>query len=170
MFQYYILARMLNHAIFEPLSPDFYGSTEPYKVIIRQEGQNRMVVLFLETGEAFETTKVNENFLWYFNPKTTLYLYEPWLDTVNSPFLRNGMPTVATVSPNINRYKEFRKSPGFKFLYFPLWKEVELQTVANYLCQSNMSTEFILEFFNHEKVKERFYEFGGINLNLHLIF
>ena len=143
---------MINPQIFGPLSPDFYGSTEPYKVIIRQEGREKMVAYFLETGEALKTTKVNEDFLLYFNPKTTLYLYEPRLDVVNSPFICDGMPTVSTVSPNNNRYKELRKVSGFDFLYFPLWKENELQAVAEYIRQSKSSSEDILKFFSHDKV------------------
>ena len=163
MFQYYIFVRMINPQLFGPLSPDFYGSTEPYKVIIRQVGRESMVAYFLETGEALKTTKVIDDFLLHFNPKTTLYLYEPWLDVVNSPFLCKGMPSISTVSPNNNRYKELSKVSGFRFLHFPLWKEYELQAVAGYIRQLKSSSEDILKFFSHDKVKERFDEFGGNN-------
>ena len=101
MFQFYILARLVNPGLLGGLNEDIYGSKEPYKVVIRQMGRSFMQVIFLDTCEVFKI-KVNSLIFDNFDSKTMLYLFEPGL-TVDEPLENNGCATILTVSPNERR-------------------------------------------------------------------
>ena len=102
MFQFYILARLVNPELLGELNEDIYGSKEPYKVVIRQIGNFSMQVMFLDTCEVF-ASDFKPLIFWYFDSKTTLYLFEPGTSVIE-PLEGTGCATIATVSPNESRF------------------------------------------------------------------
>ena len=133
MFQYYTLARLVNPNLLGTLQDDFFGSKEPYKVVIRQIGDVCMQVMFLDTCEVF-STQVNYHLFSYFDPKTTLYLFEPGT-TVREPATVD-CKTIATVSPNEKRFI-------FKICFLILLSLY----IFFHLCVTVILTAFIFTFF-----------------------
>ncbi len=141
MFQYYILANMMNPGLFGQLSPNVDGKTEPYKVILMHFGGSQTYTLmFPETGEAYTltgmTTATVTMMYKCFDLKTMLYLYEPTIDKVQEPVLPASLRSpsyIATVSPDNKRYKETAKRLDCRVLYFPLWNLEDILAIARYL-------------------------------------
>ena len=161
MYQYYIIASLVNPALFGRRI-----NTYPYKVIVRQVGNSHMIVMILETCEAFITFKVESELLHYLDKATTLYLFEPDLTKSQEPFNVMNMKLVGTVSPNDGRYKELMKIPGALMFYFPLWKKDELLTLADYIVSTCKLTKPLQTFYSREQTKLRYDEFSGVLRNV----
>lgn len=153
MFQLYYLVILLNPTLV-PLPPDFNGSTEPPKLVIRQVGMTKVEIYDIQartfTLRGKLAPEAIEDILLTADPLTTLYFFEPEKST-EEPFFVN-IPTMITVSPNSTRYHEFIKQKSAARLYMPVWLEDELLAVRKH----------ILPKPTEEEVKERFKEFGGI--------
>ena len=131
----------------------------PYKVIIRQEGQD-LAFYFPQTCQVFETISISQGtkFLSMINPDVALYLVEP-LASLEEPRL-TGIKTVITSSPDRRRYKEFNKRGGTLF-YMPVWELDELISVGAHI-QAHTTDDWLKEELNPEKIEARYYQFGGI--------
>jgi hypothetical protein len=82
-FQFYYLARIMNPELFGGLTPDFNGCTDAPKLVIRQQSKT-MTVYDVERAVAYEC-ETNELLLECFDPKVTLYLFEP-AESRDKPF------------------------------------------------------------------------------------
>jgi hypothetical protein len=162
MFQYYYLSRLLNASKFEPLPPDCFGSKEPPKIVIRQIGDKKIIIYDLENRKAEQIKPVDDDVFECFNPKTTLYLMEPGQSNNIEPFyLDVEIPTLTTVSPNINQYKEFCKKGAVK-LFMPCCTEDELKEMGAFLLRKNCVPSDLESEYSPDKISQRFHQFGGI--------
>ena len=161
-FQYYYMARIFNPSLWGPLPPDYDGSCDAPKIIVRQEGANKMTVFDVENMVAELYRGIDITLVSCFDPKTTLYLMEP-VRALEEPLACN-LPTLATVSPNIRRYKEFCKNGAIMY-YMPLFTLKELLSIGEYMVANDgrlsKNTELLAEF-NQENIHKRYEEFGGI--------
>lgn len=153
VFHYYYLARLFNPRHFEALPPDCWGSTEIPHVVIRQISNKSMHVFFIREKLCFNAP-CDYQTLHHFNPRTTIYLYEPG-DSLQGPYyLQQTMPILATMSLNPVRYHEFCKNKGKK-RFMPLYTEEELVAIAGFTRSRGGDV-------TDEVVRQRFKEFGGI--------
>ena len=160
-FQYYYLARILNPSLFGPLPPDCYGSTTPPKIVIRQEGTKQMTIFDIANRKAERVDGCPGTLLDCFDPETSLYLMEPGI-TVAEPFIEGLLiPTLATVSPNPARYKEFCKNGGIA-MYMPVFTLPELLAIGKYLLENEHVPELLQPEYSSEQITKRFHQFGGI--------
>ena len=96
-----------------------------------------------------------------FDPETSLYLMEPGI-TVAEPFIEDLLiPTLATVSPNPARYKEFCKNGGI-VMYMPVVTLAELLAIGKYLLENEHVPELLQPEYSSEQITKRFHQFGGI--------
>ena len=158
LFQFYYLARIMNPKLFGPLPPDHNGCTAAPKVVIRQVGL-KMTVYDIENRAAYLLPQASGSLLDCFNPSVTLYFYEPDLET-KEPFL-SGLPTLATVSPNVKRYHQFRKKVVVS-LYMPTYTLDELQSAGKYLLLNGKVPKPMIPLYNEIEIADRYHEFGGI--------
>ena len=167
-FHYYYLARIINTSLFGSLPIDYYGSTNPPEIVVRQicgeairvyDISNETVYELLDTNEIFTSLKKDY--------QKSLYLMEPGTKVKIGPHL-NDVPTLITVSPD-TRYGAFQKNGGVYF-YMPCYTEQELLTIGNYL-RGNKDVnppipsrlpEGMDEEYTEESLKNRFKQFGGI--------
>ena len=160
-FQYYYLARILNPSLFGPLPPDCYGSTTPPKIVIRQEGTSAMTIFDIANRQAERVNGCPGTLLDCFDPETSLYLMEPG-KTMEEPFIESlRIPTLATVSPNPARYKEFCKNGGVA-MYMPVFTLLELLAIGKYLLENEHVPELLQPEYSSEQITKRFHQFGGI--------
>ena len=160
-FQYYYLARILNPSLFGPLPPDCYGSTTPPKIVIRQEGTDAMTIFDIANRQAESVIGCPKRLLGCFDPETSLYLMEPGI-SVAEPFIEGLLiPTLATVSPNPARYKEFCKNGGIA-MYMPVFTLAELLAIGKYLLENEHVPELLQPEYSSEQITKRFHQFGGI--------
>ena len=159
MFQFYYLARILNPAAFpnESLPPDFLGSIEPPKAVIRQIGQSKMTVFFPQEQVAHKVPCSADVFD-CFDPKTTICLYEPGRSSEEPFWDTTTLPILATVSPMLSRYKEFKKNGG-KTVYMPLFTRSELLDIG---CDMREMPGGLPTRVTDIGISDRFKEFGGI--------
>ena len=109
----------------EPLSPDSFGSTAAPEVVIRQVGESDMEVWDLKQGQVINYEGISRSLLSCFDPEKSLYLYEPGESRKEPYFSGLQIPTMCSVSPDRERYKEFEKNRAVK-LYMPPWTLPEL--------------------------------------------
>ena len=160
-FQYYYLARILNPSLFGPLPPDCYGSTTPPKIVIRQEGTAAMTIFDIANRQAEIVAGCPSTLLRCFDPETSLYLMEPEV-SMAEPFIGGlFIPTLATVSPNPARYKEFCKNGGIA-MYMPVFTLPELLAIGKYLLENEHVPELLQPEYSSEQITKRFHQFGGI--------
>ena len=162
IFQFYYLARLLNPAAFEdPLPPDSSGSSSIPEVVIRQIGVGEMQVFFLKAKIAHLIQPVNKRVLRCFDPKTTLYLFEPAESRVEPMWKGIDMDIFCTCSPDEIRYKEFLKNRGIK-LYMPLFTIDELKTIGRHMRkQPNFPME-LKKYYSDTGISMSYNEYGGI--------
>ena len=84
----------------------------------------------------------------------TLYFYEPGTET-KEPFL-SELPTLATVSPNVKRYHEFRKE--VESIYMPTYTLDELRSAGKYLLLHGKVPKPMIPLLSAKEIRE----FGGI--------
>jgi len=165
MFQYYLLARYMNPAHFQdtgsapPTRRILFGSAAPPKVVIRHL-PGEFHVLFLEKGVAHLVT--SQEVLRCFDPATTLYFYEPGQTRGVEPVgLIHALPTLATMSPDESRYKEFRKDATT--MYCPVYTGEELLAIGGDMRQAARGfPDELLDLYSDANISERFDDFNGI--------
>jgi hypothetical protein len=165
MFQYYLLARYMNPAHFQdigsapPTRRIRFGSAAPPKVVIRHL-PDKFHVLFLEKGVAHRVT--SPEVLECFDPATTLYFFEPDVTTNVGPIRGTlQLPTLATMSPNIERYKEFQKKAAT--MYCPVYTGKELLAIGRDMRQPARGfPDDLLDLYSDANISERFDDFNGI--------
>ena len=158
-FQLYYLARIMNPSVFGPLPSDSNGCTDAPRVVIRQEG-SEMTIYDIENRVAYECD-ANKLLLKCFDPKVTLYLYEPGNLKTEPYFDGLRLPILATVSPDSSRYKEFSKNKATK-LYMPTYTCDELLAAGDYLLKRGRVTDDMTELYSPDEIKKRYNDFGGI--------
>jgi hypothetical protein len=160
-FQFYYLARIMNPSLFGPLPPDCFGSTEPPRFVIRQEGTRRMTIYDVVNRRAERVEGNRGTLLDCFDPETSLYLMEPAESRIEPHFASLYLPTLATVSPDSSRYKEFCKNSG-KAVYMPTFTLKELQAIGKYQLDEGKVPQELKEEYSPEQITERFRRYGGI--------
>jgi hypothetical protein len=156
-FQFYYLARILNPDL-GTLPPDMDGSCDPPEVIIREVCGKDIQIYFVKEkiAHSFKYDRGQlASFCKMFDPKKSLYLFEP--KRVYHEPTETMMPTLATVSPDIRRYKEFQKR-GASRIFLPTWSEQELLDAGKHMREVSKRTEL----YSDEKIHQRFELFGGI--------
>ena len=162
-FQLYYLARILNPTLFGPLPPDCYGCTDAPKIVIRQEG-NSMTVYDIENRVAYKCGK-NKSLLGCFDPKVTLYLYEPGELETGPYYFGHQLPILATMPPVFSHYEYFLKN-GAALRYMPIFTGDELLAAGNYLLEKGCVPEDMTELYSPHEIKKRYDKFGGIFSNI----
>ena len=76
MFQFYYLARLLNPSVFEDRLPNNLRIENPPEVVLRQVGSSEMQIFFIK-DRVSRVTDVSMKIFKCFDPKTTLYFFEP---------------------------------------------------------------------------------------------
>jgi hypothetical protein len=161
VFQFYYLT-MIKKAYDDEnsqLPPDCYKNCKPPKIIIRQEGK-AFSIYVLQDKVTFELNNFDLRNLRCFDPKETLYLYEPH-NLFAEPLYDHSIPTLSTNSPDPRRYKEFVKNGAIK-LYMPCLKLEELKTIGKFLCERPDFPSSMKDLYSESKIIERFEEYGGI--------
>ena len=153
-FQFYMLHVFLSG---EPLSPDYFGSTAAPEVVIRQLEQSEMHVWAIEGGKVMKYEGISRSLLQCFDPKKSLYLYEPGKSFEEPYFEELSLPIMCSVSPDIRRYKEFEKNGALKF-FMPPWTLPELLAVGEFVRKRSPNQVPL----SPEDMSKRYYEFGGI--------
>jgi hypothetical protein len=156
-FQEYILLRIAQYGL-----TNFEDLINSPSCVIRQIGKDEFQVFLIQESKVFEVVANSATFLKAFDPTTCLYLYEPGTDKSNEPDFVD-MKSVATVSPNRDRIKEYTKKGALEF-YMPTWDLDELKQIGAYLRESPTALEFpdALDLYSEAKIEERFISFGGI--------
>jgi hypothetical protein len=165
MFQYYLLARYMNPAHFQdigsapPTRRIRFGSAAPPKVVIRHL-PDEFHVLFLEKGVAHLVA--SQEVLKCFDPATTLYFYEPGQTHGVEPVgLTHALPTLATMSPDESRYKEFSKRA--ETMYCPVYTGKELLAIGRDMRQPARGfPDDLLDLYSDANISERFNDYNGI--------
>ena len=151
---------MIFNDKFGALSPDYLNNSQKPKVVLQQVGENDMYVFFVEERIVHIISIFSKSIFDYFDPKSTIYFYEPGRSKSEPHFERLELPIFMIVSPEISRYKEFTKNGGKK-LYMPLLTREELVTIGNFLVKEN-KVSGLEDFYSKENIVERYEEFGGI--------
>ena len=116
-----------------------------------------MEVWDIKNGQGMTYDGSSLGLLKCFDPKKSLYLYEPG-KSIEEPYFEGlKIPTLCSVSPDSRRYKEFQKNGGVK-LYMPIWTLPELQAVRKFIADRNPEMMPLTE----EDISGRFHDFGGI--------
>mmetsp|Transcript_18932 Transcript_18932/g.17176 ORF Transcript_18932/g.17176 Transcript_18932/m.17176 type:complete len:546 (+) Transcript_18932:59-1696(+) len=164
MFQYYYLVRLLNPDLFDPLPVNIFGSNSIPNVIIIQIGDMCMTINLIKEKESFIIKGIDESVLKLFDERTAEYWYEP-AGSKNEPlFLGIKLPTLITVSPNIERYKEFSKNGGRRS-YMPVYELDELLAIGQYIRKNSVNdnlNDFQRKVLSDEDIIMRYEEFDGI--------
>jgi len=172
-FQFYLLARYMNPAHFQdigsapPTRRIRFGSAAPPKVVIRHL-PDEFHVLFLEKGVAHLVA--SQEVLKCFDPATTLYFYEPGQTHGVEPVgLTHALPTLATMSPDESRYKEFSKRA--ETMYCPVYTKEELLAIGRDMRQparglrsklGDLYGSTFADLYSDTNISQRFELYGGI--------
>ena len=150
-----MLQRLLSG---DSLSPDSFGSTTAPEVVIRQVGESVMQVWDIQRGQVlvYRRGHVSHNLLRCFDPKKSLYIYEP-ADYLEQPFFE-CLPSMCSVPNDVWRYQDLSRNGGARRLYMPTWTHSELQAVRNFVANRSPGQMPL----SQEDISERFYKFGGI--------
>ena len=174
VFQYYLLTRYANPSLFKdndvppPETIKFgprKGGDAP-KVVIRHLPTVRMEVWFLEEQvvHIIEPDKISMSVLQCFDPETAAYFFEPGKTTGIEPFGDENtlhISTLETVSPDVSRYKEFRKIAAKA--YMPVFKKCELLAIAGDMrSRPNFPKKELDKLYNDQDISDRFDIFNGI--------
>ena len=166
IFQYYYLARVLNPSAFSALNqnlpPDSMNSCEPPEVVVRQVGLDKVQVFFIKEKVAHELKTASP---WYvlscFDPNTTLYFFEPDTEEIE-PVIKTSVKSIlATCSPNIKRYHEFRKNRA-KTRYMPLFTKEELLTIGRHMREQPGFPSELTDLYSDDGIIIGYKEYGGI--------
>ena len=154
---------MLNTKTLGPLPPDYNGNTNPPKVVIRQVGNSTVTVYDTSSGEALDLDMLRGstyNVLSALNGPDNLYLFEPEGTVVEPLFEGLVIPTLITVSPNILRYKEFKKNGG-KIVYMPVYDLDEPLGIGAYLRDNGLVPPGMDAEYTDKKISGRYARYAG---------
>jgi len=158
---YYYLARICNTDKFGELPPDFRGQTAPPEVIVYQIGNDRLIVLFVKLQLAHAIAKRDVDVLSSFDPKTTLYIFDPGYDVCTPLKCELATPTLLLVSPNEIRYKEFVKHSGVK-VFMPCFTDTELFAIGKHMREQPDFPNNLISLYTDDALQQRYHDFGGI--------
>jgi hypothetical protein len=137
--------------------PDSFGRTNVPEVVLRKIGNNIIQIWNIQEGKVVVCSDHFHELLGSFDPKKSLYLYEPGSSLKGSHYEELSIPTMCSVSPDERRYKEFYKNGAAK-LYMPSWTLPELQAIRNFAKERHPDQIWLSE----QDTYDRFNEFGGI--------
>ena len=165
-FQFYMLTRFLNPSQFQdigaapPTHRIQFGSASPPKVVIRQLPEiDEFQVLFLD--ECVVHSVSSKAVLKCFDPATTLYFYEPGSTSIEPIRDNHKLSTLATMSPDIKRYKEFRKRA--RIMYCPVYTKTELLAIGRDMRQPARGfPSDVGDLYSDANISQRFDAFNGI--------
>ena len=174
-FQFYYLMRLLKttHQTEHPTDPlpaDIFGSCKPARYVFRLEGEKFTVYDLVELleyrrvglspGEA--ATFIADAMATY-KASNCLYFFEPESTHAAISYAGLHLPILATVSPDIVRYKEFNKNGGAK-VFLPTYRLDELQALGAYLLsEKDVKADSELgQAYSSTEIAARFHQFGGI--------
>ena len=100
---------------------------------------------------------VIESLLDCFDPKVTLYYYEPGFTT--EPPSMSSLPMLMTVPPNKKRYHQVKKLGSVEMMYMPTYALDELLSVGDHL---HLREKIPKGQFTQSDIEARYHEFGGI--------
>jgi hypothetical protein len=172
VFQYYLLARYLNPSLFKdegvpPPKRVKFGPREggeAPKVVIRHMPNVGMEVWFLEQQvvHIVKAKNVDISVLNCFDPETTMYFFEPGETTGIEPYGRvNAFSTLETVSPDLSRYKEFRKIATRA--YMPVFTKDELLAMGRDMRgRPDFPKKKLDKLYTDQGINDRFDVFNGI--------
>lgn len=167
VFQFYLLARYLNPSLFiesQLTGPIKFGSDVLPKVIIRQVQGTGVEVWFLEQHlvHFIDTTKI-ATLLRCFDPAITLYFFDPAKTKGIEPFADESgtdMSTLATMSPDISRYKEYKKIA--RTVYMPVFTEKELLAIGKDMRISIGFPQVMEVLYSEGSIRSRYAMYNGI--------
>jgi hypothetical protein len=169
VFQFYLLARYLNPPLFKdvPLRGLIkFGSEAAPKVVIRDTPGKPAEVWFLEQRVVYSISSKYQvtNLLECFDPKTTLYFYEPGISRAEPVADEKSMliPTLATMPPDINLYKHFAKLRSTTKVFMPVFKEEELVAIGRDMRARPKFPSALRKLFTKKAIRERFETHNGI--------
>jgi hypothetical protein len=125
-----------------------------------------MEVWFLEEQvvHKIEPNKISSTVLKCFDPEKAVYFFEPGKTTNIEPFGNENtleIPTLETVSPDMSRYKEFRKIASRA--YMPVFTKDELLAIGRDMRSRPDFPEMELdELYTDQGISDRFDVFNGI--------
>ena len=162
IFQFYYLAKLLNPQAFKDLlPPDSTGSSEIPEVVIRQVGTHIMQIYFVKAKVVHLITTVSVGVLYCFDPKTTLYFFEPGESKVEPMWAGTTMSIFSCCSPDEIRYKEFCKNRGLK-LYMPLFTISELQSIGKHMRAQPHFPCDLKSLYSKKGISNSYHHYGGI--------
>lgn len=133
-FQFYYFTRILNSGLMGSLPPDHAGITDAPKIVIRQV--NTQMTIYDLVNCAAYLCKAHRDILNCFDPKISLYLYDPGKSREMKPcILDSTIPTLVTASPSSTFFDKF-KSHGGDVFYMPLLSAQDLVDIASDMSQS----------------------------------
>jgi hypothetical protein len=179
VFQFYMLARFLNPALFagdggheqKTSVVRKFGSATPPRVVVRQVLGSSIQVWFLEEQVVHIIIgKPIEAVLRCFDPVTTLYFFEPGSTNNVEPVADiHELPTLLTTTPNIDRYKEFCKEATT--MYCPVYTKEELLAIGRDIRQPARGLRSKLgdlygskfgDLYSDDNISQRFDLYGGM--------
>ena len=162
MFQFYYLARLLNPQAFsDPLPPDNAYSSEIPEVVIRQVGTSKMQIYFVKAKVAHLVPVVCGGIFPCFDPKTTLYFFEPEESRTEPMWIDVNMPIFSCSDPDEVVYEQFCKYGGFK-VYMPLFTLPELQVIGKHMKEQPNFPSDLKSLYSDEGILKSYNEYGGI--------
>ena len=139
----------------KPLSPDSEGSTAAPEVVFRQLGGGDVEVWDLKQGQVKACLGSIPHLLRCFDPKKSIYLYEPGGSRNEPHFGGLRIPTVCT-PPDTSICKKILNNGAVK-LEMPTWTLPELQAVRTFFADRTPERMPLTE----GDIAERFQEVGG---------
>jgi hypothetical protein len=139
------------------------NSSSPPEVIVRQDG-NSGFVYFVKDQIAHRFDKFSSSLIQssMFNPETTEYWFEPGnTKNIEPEWPGCEMPILATVSPNKDRYKEFKKN-GATTIYMPIFTLEELQLIGQHMLVHGNIPDKLIPYYSHAFIQDQYEEYGGI--------
>ncbi len=166
-FQHYCLLRALHPTfvgsgtaakpLWKPPSNDWV----PPECVLRQIGSERFEVYLVKHRSVWiATPRSGLNFVELFDQNKILYLFEPGSDKDKEPLLLLDPISIATVSPNARRIKEFSKMAAMR--YMPVWTLPELHVVGAHLRGVFAGDTDMQVLYSVAEIEARFEMFGGI--------
>jgi hypothetical protein len=125
-----------------------------------------MEVWFLEEQvvHKIEPNKISSTVLRCFDPETAVYFFEPGKTSNKEPFANDNIleiSTLETVSPDMSRYKEFRKIASRA--YMPVFTKDELLAIGRDMrSRPDFSKMELDEIYTDQGISDRFDIFNGI--------
>ena len=172
VFQFYMLARFLNPALFagdggheqKTSVVRKFGSATPPRVVVRHVLGSSIQVWFLEQQIVHKILGTPiEEVLSCFDPATTLYFFEPNKVKGVEPFADDNefeLSTLATVSPDKSRFHDFQKVASM--VYMPVFTEDELVAIGRDMMTRPGFDADLEPLYSDDAIRGRFKTYNGI--------